>query len=138
MVDPLIVPDVAVIREGPASSAVATPEVLIVATVSVPEAQVTEEVRSLVEPSVLRPVAVNVRILFPAKLTDGFAGATVMDAKGAVCTVRVVVPVTPPEVAVIVAVPAATPLAKPEVLIVAVASEEDVHTGARTLVLPSL
>jgi hypothetical protein len=139
VVDPEMLPEVAWIMDDPVFTAVAKPELLIVATVGAPEVHVTEDVRSLVDPSVLWPVAVNCCVPDPVvKLIDGFAGVTVMDCSGAVCTVTVVVPVTPPEVAVIVAVPAAMPLANPEELIVAVADEEENHAGERLFVLPSL
>ncbi len=49
-VDPLIVPDVAVIVEVPAATAVANPAELIVATLVAEEVQVTELVRFAVVP----------------------------------------------------------------------------------------
>ena len=44
---------------------------------------------------------------------DGFAGVTAIETNAAVVTVRVVVPVTPAELALIVAVPLAIEVARP-------------------------
>ena len=52
-------PKLAVMTEFPDASAVASPEVLIVAIVVVPEVQVVELVTSWVEPSLKVAVAVN-------------------------------------------------------------------------------
>src|SRR5262249_25849017 len=49
----------------------------------------------------------------------GVAGVPVFDWRAAAVTVRVVVPLTPPRVALMVEVPAATPVANPAALIVA-------------------
>ncbi len=51
--------------------------------------------------------------------TAGFAGVTLIDAKAAAVTVRVVEPETLPDVALIVEVPAPAPEARPPVVIVA-------------------
>ena len=50
---------------------------------------------------------------------EGFAGVTAMVTSVAAVTVRVVEPVMPPETALIVLVPAATPVANPPAVIVA-------------------
>jgi len=63
------------------------------------------------------PVAVNCWV-FPATRL-GLAGVTEMDDKVAAVTGRVAVPNFPLKVAVMVAVPAATPVARPLLLIVA-------------------
>jgi hypothetical protein len=70
---------------------------------------------------------------------EGFAGVTAIDTRGAV-TVRVVVPCTAPEPAVIVVLPMATPLASPPALIVATPGTEELHVAVlvRFSVLPSL
>ena len=60
-------------------------------------------------------------------------------ASGATCTVSVVLPVTDPEVAEIVVVPPATPVARPDALTVATAGADDaqVTCSVRFCVLPS-
>ena len=57
----------------------------------------------------------------------GLAGVTAMEVSvtAAVCTVRVVLPVTLPSVAEMVLVPAATPVARPVVLMVAIPVAEE-------------
>ena len=62
----------------------------------------------------------------PLKIV-GFAGVTVMDVSVGVCTVSVVPPVTPPRVAEMVLVPAATPVARPAEVIVATPVLEEAH-----------
>ena len=124
VVEPTTPPLVAVIVEEPTFRVVAKPAALIVATVVVPEAHVTLPVRFCVELSLNVPVAVNCCV-FPAA-TDGFAGVTAMDVSTAAVKVNEVVPLTAPEVALIVTGPPAfTPVAKPAALIVAtVVSDE--------------
>ena len=63
------------------------------------------------------PVAVNCCV-FPAAIL-GLTGVTAMEDKVAAVTVRVAVPDLPLKVAVMVAEPAATPVARPLLLIVA-------------------
>ena len=60
-------------------------------------------------------------------------------ASGAVCTVRVVTPVTPASNAEIVVVPADTPLARPAAVIVATAGLDEIHVAWLVIfsVLPS-
>jgi hypothetical protein len=68
----------------------------------------------------------------------GAAGVTAMDTNAAV-TVRVVVPETVPEVAVMTVEPTATAVASPVVLTVATPAVADVHvTGDKAFVEPSL
>ncbi len=96
------------------------------AVVNVPEVQVTELVMFAVLESLYVPVAVNCCVE-PAGI-DGFAGVTAMDnSAGPGSTVRFVVPLIAPEVALIVVLPAATPLARPVELIVAAAVLLEVH-----------
>jgi hypothetical protein len=61
-----------------------------------------------------------------------------METSGTTVTVSVVVPVILPELAVMVLVPAATPVARPEVLMVATDGVADNQLAATALVLPSL
>ncbi len=58
-VDPLIVPDVAVIVEVPTATAVANPAILMVAVLVAEEVQVAELRRFAVVPLEYVPVAVN-------------------------------------------------------------------------------
>ena len=64
---------------------------------------------------------------------EGVAGVTVMDVRTAAVTVRDAVPVIAPEVAVIVEVPTATPVARPPLLMVAVAVELEVQVTAEVM-----
>lgn len=72
--------------------------------------------------------------------SEGFAGPTTIDTRvGTTSTERVVAPFTPPEVAVMVVVPGATPVARPAALIVATSIAEEVQLApGRLRVLPSL
>ena len=83
----------------------------MVAVVSVSELHIAVVVRSCVLPSVYVPVAINASVV-PSAIV-AFSGVTAIDTSAAAVTVSVVVPCTPPEVAVIVAVPAATLRANP-------------------------
>lgn len=84
------------------------------------------------------PVAVN--CWFPPTATEKFAGVTVIDVKVGCVTVNSVEPLMVPDVAVIVEDPAATPVANPDVDIVAVAAIDDDQTAVavKSFVLPSL
>lgn len=70
---------------------------------------------------------------------DGFAGVTAIEVN-VTATANTVAPLTVPEVAVIVVVPAATPVASPAVLIVATAAADELQVAelVRFWVLPSL
>jgi hypothetical protein len=74
----------------------------------------------------------------PLGATEVVAGVTAMDTSGTAVTVKVVVPVTLPELAEMVLVPAATPVASPETLIVATDWVADSQLADTALVLPSL
>ena len=67
-------------------------------------------------------------------------GVTAIDTRAAALTVRAAVPLFPPDVAVIVAVPWPRLLASPAVLIVATAVLEDCHVAdvVRFFVVPSV
>jgi hypothetical protein len=137
-VEPEIDDDVAVIVELPTPAPLARPAALIVATVVVPEVQVTVDVKFCVVPSLNVPVAVNCWVA-PLAI-DGFAGVTAIDCSVAAVTVRTVEPLIPPDVALIVEVPTPAPVARPPVLIVAVAvvPELQVTVLVRFCVVPSL
>ena len=146
VVEPDIAPEVAVIVEVPIPMLLPNPcepdVLLMVATVAVEELHTTVLVISCVLLSVKVPVAVNC-FCVPIAI-EGVAGVTAIDTNPARVTVSVVVPDTDPEVAVIVAVPVPTLVAKPwlpeVLLIVATEEAEEVHVTVvvRVCVLPSL
>ena len=84
---------------------------MIVATVVVAEAHVTDAVRFCVLLSLNVPVAVNCCVA-PLAI-DGFAGVTAIDCSVAAVTVSTVEPLTAPNVALIVLVPPPAPVARP-------------------------
>src|SRR5438046_3782384 len=94
-----MLPEVALIVVLPCLRAVARPTDVIVATLVVDEVQVTELVRFWLLPSVYLPVAVYCTLV--AIFTVWLAGVTVIDTRDAGPTVKVVLPVTPAEVALI-------------------------------------
>ena len=114
---PRIVPEVAVMVAVPATAAVAKPLLLTVATDVLDEVQMTSVVISWVVPSEYKPEAANCWVTPPGML--GLAGVTDMEDRVAEVTVRVACPEVAPEVAVMIAVPAATAVAKPLLLTVA-------------------
>src|SRR5207245_10319230 len=90
-VEPVMLPLVAEIVEVPAPTVVASPVLLMVATVAVPEAH-TALASTCVELSLNVPVAVNCCVSPLA--TEGFAAVTAIDTRavaGQVCAVRPVV-----------------------------------------------
>jgi hypothetical protein len=136
VVEPLTKPKVAVIVEVPVATLVATPCALIVAAAGFEELQTTVEVTSCVDESLKVPVAVNCLVV-PTAMPE-FAGATVIPTSVAPVTFKVAVPETEPEVAVIVDVPAPTPVAMPEEAMLATfGNEADQVTLVRSCVLPS-
>jgi hypothetical protein len=114
-VDPLTVPEVAVMLAEPTPTLCASPAVLgvllIVAVETVSEDHVAVLVRFCVLPSVNVPVAVNCCIVPNA--IDGVAGVTAIETNVAAVTVTVVDPLMEPVVAVMVAVPSPTLVANP-------------------------
>lgn len=135
-----MLPEVAVIFALPAVTPMARPVVLTVAS-ALDVVQVRPEVRVCVVLSLKWPVAVNCWV--PLTLTEALAGLRVMDCKvaGAAVTTRAAeLLVMPLCVAVTVTLPAATPLAKPAVLIVAsaVLEEFQVAVEVKSWVLLSL
>jgi hypothetical protein len=108
---PETVPEVAVMVVVPAVRAVARPLLLIPATVVLDELQVTCVVISRVVPSEKVAVAVNCWVI--ATDMTGLAGVKDMEDWPSEFTVRVVLPETVPEVAVMVTVPVAMAVARP-------------------------
>jgi hypothetical protein len=90
---------------------------LIVAAAVLVEVHVTTVVRFELLPSLKNPIAVNCNDA--PVMIDELTGVTVIDTKSGAVTVRPVEPLIPPEVASIVVLPAATPVAKPPLAIVA-------------------
>src|SRR6266542_1837979 len=136
-------PKVAVIVVVPAATDVARPcdppALLIVATAVLDELQVTTwVVRSCVVLSLKVPVAVNCWVNPSGR--PGLVGVTAIVDRVAAVTVSVVLPETPPKVAVIVVVPAATDVARPALSIVAKAvfEEPQVTWVVRSCVVKSL
>jgi hypothetical protein len=133
VVDPDMLPDVAVIVVEPVSTEVVKPlepdVLLMVATNSADEYHVTDVVISCVVLSENIPVAANHCVVpFPIL---GLVGVTARETRVAEVTVSVVEPEIPSDVAVIVVKPAATPVAvplDPEIsLIVATAAFDDIQ-----------
>ena len=115
VVDPDILPDVAVIVVEPVVTEEAKPlepaALLMAATPVADEFQVTAVVRSWVVLSEYVPVAVNCLVVPLTML--GLVGVTAMDMSVAEVTVNVVDPDIVPDVAVIVVVPTAAEVASP-------------------------
>jgi len=84
------------------------------------------------------PVAVNCCVS-PGPI-DGLAGVTTIEVRVAAVTVRDVEPLIDPDVAVMIVAPAATLVARPELLIVAALVAEELHTTELVMfwVLPLL
>jgi hypothetical protein len=99
---------------------VATPAAVMVAPVDA--LQVTVDVIFCMVPSANVPVAVNCCVPLGATLAE--PGVTAIDTN-ALATVRVVVPLTAPEVAVMVVDPGATAVTIPDTLMVATAVLDD-------------
>lgn len=82
------------------------------------------------------PVAVNCFVVPTAMLE--FVGVTPIETRVAALTLREELPVTPPELAVILVLPVPTAVAKPEELTEAtLAADEDHVTEVNNCVLPS-
>jgi hypothetical protein len=115
VVDPEILPDVAVMIVEPAATELASPlepaALLTVATPAADEPQVTTVVRFCVVLSEYVPVAVNCRAVPLTML--GLDGVTAIDTRVAEVTVSVVDPDIIPDVAVIVVEPVVTEVASP-------------------------
>jgi hypothetical protein len=114
---PEILPKVAEMVDEPIAMPVARPPVLIVATVVVPEDQVTKEVISHDVPSEYVPAAAN-WLAEPTGM-ELSASVTVMDCSVTAVTVSVTSPETLPEVAVMTDEPGARLVTKPSAATVA-------------------
>jgi hypothetical protein len=137
VVEAVMLPDVAVTVVEPVSMDAARPELFTVAICVDAALHATEAVTFCVLPSVNVPVAVN---CWPAPSgMEGFDGATASEASTAAVTVRLVEPLTEPEVAVIVRVPFPLPVARPELLMVARLEEDELHVTEEVMlpVVPS-
>jgi hypothetical protein len=124
-VEPEMAPDVALTVEVPTAMEVANPAALMVSTDGVAEVQVTLPVRFCVLLSLNVPIAVNCCVA--PLVIDGLAGVTVIDCNVAAVTVRIVLPVTPFNVAEIDEVPTAAPVANPALVIIAVDGVAEAH-----------
>jgi hypothetical protein len=84
------------------------------------------------------PVAVN--CWFVPNAIEGVAGVTAMDTRAAAVTVRVVDPLTVPELAATMVVPTPVPVARPPLEIVATPGDEELQFTVlvRFCVLPSV
>jgi hypothetical protein len=137
----MIAPEFAVILVLPALIPVAMPVASIVATASEPEPHVTLLVMSFVLLSLYVPVAVNCCIVpFAIVALDGVTAMESSVGAETVVTVKAAFPLIDPDVAVMVAVPPPTPVARPVELIVAIVSAEELHVAlaVRFCMLPSV
>jgi hypothetical protein len=141
-VELLTLPEVAVTSAVPRPTLCATPAEVMVAVETVSEDHVTVLVRFCMLPSVNVPVAVNGCIV-PSAI-DGVAGVIASETSAAEVTLKLVDPDTEPDVAVIVALPWPTLLAKPalaaSLLIVAATVVSELHCTVLVMfcVLPSV
>jgi hypothetical protein len=137
-VEPLTEPETASIVVLPTATPLARPAPLMVATAVLEELQVTELVRFCVLPSLYVPVAVNCCV--PPAATDGLAGVTAIDTSVGAVTVRPVEPLMEPDVAWMVVLPVDALVARPALLIDAIAElvELQVTELVRFCVLPLL
>ena len=137
VVVPSIAPDFAWMIVAPGPTPVANPEALIVATVGKSDIHMTELVRfRVVVPSLYVPVAMNCSV--PPTAIVGFCGVTTIEVR--LTTLSCVEPLMPPEVAWMVVVPAANPMADPDALIDATVELEEDHVAdrVRSTLEPSL
>lgn len=133
---PLTEPDVAVIVAVPGPVLVARPDALIEATLMLEEDHTTEG-SCCVLPSSKSPVAVNCWVV-PSAI-DEFAGVMEIESRWATTTVSEAVSLTAPTVAVIVAVPAPTVVARPlpSMVVTDVSDELQVTPAERSCEEPS-
>lgn len=110
-VDPVLVPDVALINVVPTVMPVAIPGETTVAIVVLFELQVTVSLISRLVPSEKAPMATKACVK-PVG-TEGVKGVTEIESSVAEPTVKVAVPDLSPDVAVIIAFPAETLVTKP-------------------------
>lgn len=133
---PLLVVTVAVMVVDPDESRVAKPLPLMVAMVVVPLVQATRVVRSLVELSAKVPVAVNCSVPWVRK-TLGLLGVMAIEVNWVVVTIKLAVSEPESWLAEMVALPAATGVAIPELLMVTTVEGEAVHLAVEDTSLES-
>lgn len=122
-VEPVIEPNSAEIVVVPLVRLVTNPALLIGAIAACEELHATVAVMSCVLLSLKVPVATNC-LEAPTGMLE-FTGVTAIETKLAPVTVSIALPVTDPEVALTLAVPAATPVANPEESMLATLGAED-------------
>ena len=131
VVEPLTLPAVAVIVVCPSETLAAWPVfgvvALMVATLGADEFHTTAVVMSSVLPSLYVAMAAN--CWFVPSAMDAFAGVTAIDTMVAGVTVRLLEPLTEPDVALMLAFPTATAVTRPLADTVAVATEEELHVA---------
>ena len=127
LVEALTVPDVAVIVVVPDAFAVASPVLLIVATLVLDELQVIPFVMSRVLPSANVPSAPNCCVSSVDRLITGFRGLIVIPVSGEFTTLTVVDPVAMSEEAEIVAEPSPIPVAIPLVFVYSTLALDEVQ-----------
>jgi len=136
VVEPLTAPDAAVMVALPFATLVARPWLLIVATDADEDVQRTEVLMSCVLESLNVPVAANCLVVPTAMLE--LAGVTLIETSVAAVTIRDAVPLTDPDVAVMVVVPSLKPAATPlEVMLATELADELQVTEVNNCVLPS-
>lgn len=136
-VEPLMEPEVAVMVTLPAATLETSPWLLMVARVGSEELHSTETVMSWVLLSLNVPVAVNCFVVPMAMLE--LLGVTAIETRVAAVTVSEAVPLTDPEVAVMVTEPMPVLVARPDALTDATLAFDDDHvTDVSCCVLPSL
>jgi hypothetical protein len=137
LVEPLIPSRVAVIVVVPTATGVASPNVSMLATAVSELVQFTSVVISVVLSSVYVPIAVNCRV--SSTPTVALSGVTEMDSRIGIIAVKLVEPLMPSRVAVIVVVPTATGVASPNVSMPATVGSElsQVTSPVISAVLPS-
>ncbi len=126
---PVTEPEAAVMVAAPVPVAVAIPEEFTEATFVAEDDQVSE-VSSCVLPSSNVPTAVNGWVV-PSAI-EPVAGVTAIEIRWAGTTVRELVSLNEPTVAVIVVCPAPTVVAKPELLMVATEVEDELQVTPLT------
>ena len=136
---PVMPPNAAEIIAVPAATPAASPPDETVATPAADVSHVLTVVTSQEEPSVCNAVAVNAFV--PPAATDAVAGVKVMETiVPPVTTARVAVPVIPSNMAVMVVVPSATPVASPVLASIAAtarADDDHIDSAVTSPVVPS-
>lgn len=137
LVVPVTEPRTALMVVLPVATLLTRPWLLILATPGLEEPHSTTAVTSSELLSLKVAVAVNCLVV-PTGMLE-LAGVTVMEVTVAPVTVSAAAPLTEPDVAVIVAVPVPTAVARPAELTVATEEDdEDQVTEVNSCVLPSL